>query len=99
MAGCGPVPYPRKEGAVARYYFDLYEGMKLMRDEEGSEFDSLDAAIQGAARSAAEIGTNRLVKGDFTDPVIEVRDERDQRTFTVTASMKIDWHVLPRHPS
>jgi hypothetical protein len=91
--------YPRKDRTVPRYYFDLYEGVELMRDEEGSAFDSLDAAVQGAARSAAEIGTNRLAKGDFTDVVLEVRDERDQRTFTVTASMRFDWHDLPPHRS
>jgi hypothetical protein len=82
---------------VPRYYFDLYEGVELMRDEEGSAFDSLDAAIQGAARSAAEIGTNRLVKGDFTDVVLDVRDEGNQRVFTVTASMRIDRHAPPSH--
>jgi hypothetical protein len=50
--------------------------------------------VHGAARSAAEIGTGRLAKGDTSDVVIEVRDEHGQRVFTVTASMKIDWHVL-----
>jgi hypothetical protein len=62
-------------------------------DDEGSEFDSLDAAVHGAVRSAAEMGTDRLAKGDTGNVVIEVRDEQDQRVFTVTASMKIDWHV------
>ena len=84
---------------MARYYFDLYDGAELVRDEEGSAFGSQDAAIQGAARSAAEIGMNRLAKGDFTDVVLEVRNERYQRVFTVTASMKIDRHDLPPHLS
>jgi hypothetical protein len=77
---------------MARYYFDIQDGTTLVRDDEGSAFDNLDAAVQAAARSAAEIGTSRLAKGDFSDVVIEVRDERDQRVFTVAASMKIDWH-------
>jgi hypothetical protein len=76
---------------MARYYFDLCEGTEFMRDDEGSEFDSLDAAVQGAARSAAEIGTGRLARGDLSDVVIEVRDER-QRVCTVRASMKVDRH-------
>jgi hypothetical protein len=53
----------------------------------------LDAAVQGAARSAAEIGTGRLAKGDTSDVVIEVRDEGGQRVCTLTASMKINWHI------
>jgi hypothetical protein len=49
--------------------------------------------VHGAARSAAEIGTSWLTRGDFSDVVIEVRDERGQRVCTVTASMKIDRHT------
>ena len=62
---------------MARYYFDVQTGKPLVRDDEGAEFDSLDAAVQAAARSAAEIGTSRLARGDFSDVVIEVRDERN----------------------
>jgi hypothetical protein len=80
--------------AVARYYFDIQDGAQVVRDDEGSEFDSLDAAVSGAARSAAEIGTSRLVRGDFSDVVIAVRDEHGQRICTVTASMRINWHTL-----
>jgi hypothetical protein len=79
--------------AVARYYFDIADGAQSMRDDEGAEFDSLDAAVQAAARSVAEIGTGRLAKGDTSDVVIEVRDERGQQVCTVEASMEIEWHV------
>jgi hypothetical protein len=77
---------------VARYYLDIHDGEQFVRDDEGSEFDSLDAAVQGVARSAAEIGTSRLAKGDTRDVIIEVRDQQDQRVVTVTASMTIEWH-------
>ena len=84
---------------VARYYFDVHTGTGLLRDDEGAEFDSLDAAIRGVARSAAEIGTGRLARGDLSDVVIEVRNEHDQRIVTVTASMKVDRHDLSSPPS
>ena len=77
---------------MARYYFDVQDGKPLVRDDEGAEFDSLEAAVQAAARSAAEIGTSRLAKGNFSDVVIEVRDEQNQRVATVTASMRIERH-------
>ena len=77
---------------MARYYFDVQNGKPLVRDDEGAEFDSLDAAVQAAARSAAEIGTSRLARGNFSDVVIEVRDEQNQRVATVTASMRIERH-------
>ena len=83
---------------MARYYLDVRNRTDLLSDDEGTEFDGLDAAVQGATRSAAEIGTGRLAKGDTSDVVIEVRDERSQRVFTVTASMKIEWHNPQHHP-
>ena len=49
-------------------------------------------AQQAAARSAAEIGANRLAKGDTSAVVIKVRDEQNQRVCTVTASMRIERH-------
>ena len=75
---------------MALYFFDIRDGMDLMRDDEGTEFGSVDAAVPGAARSAAEIGTGRLAKGDFRDVVLEVRDEHGRRVGTVTASMRIE---------
>jgi hypothetical protein len=80
---------------MARYYFDVQNGKPPVRDDEGAEFDSLEAAVHAAARSAAEIGTSRLAKGDTSDVVIEVRDEQNQRVCTVTASMRIERHRPP----
>ena len=78
---------------MARYYFDVQNGEPLMRDDEGTEFDSLDAAVHAAARSAAEIGTSQLARGDTSDVVIEVvRDEQNQRVCAVTASMRVERH-------
>ena len=82
---------------MTRYYLDIHDGEQLVRDNEGSEFNCLDAAVQGATRSAAEIGTGRLAKGDTSDVVIEVRDERGQRVCTVRASMTIERHLPSPH--
>jgi len=79
--------------AVARYYFDIHNGGQSTRDDDGAEFDNLDAAVQAATRSVAEIGTGHLARGDTSDVVIEVRDERDQWVCTVKASLKVEWHV------
>jgi hypothetical protein len=46
---------------VARYYFDIHNGAQSVRDD-GAEFDSQEAAVQAATRSAAEIGTGRLAR-------------------------------------
>ncbi len=63
---------------MARYYFDIHDGAQSVHDDEGSDFHSQGAAVQAATRSAAEIGTGRLAKGDISDVVIGVRDEHKQ---------------------
>ena len=84
---------------MARYYFDVHHGARRLHDDEGSEFDSLDVAMQAAARSATEIGTSRLARSDTSDVVIEVRDEQNQPVGTVTAPMMIELHVSrPQEP-
>lgn len=77
------------------YYFDILNGTDYVHDDEGTEFDSLDAAVHAATRSVAEIGTGRLVRGDISDVIIKVRDERNQRVCNVTASMTIERHKPP----
>ena len=78
---------------MPRYYFDILNGMDSVYDDDGAEFDTSDAAVHAATRSAAEIGSNQLAKGDTRDVVIEVRDKRNQRVCTVTASMTIKRHT------
>jgi hypothetical protein len=42
------------------YYFDIREGTRFVPDEEGLEFESLEAA-----ETAAEIGRDRLRRAMF----------------------------------
>lgn len=82
---------------MPRFYFDVHDGADLMRDDDGSEFASVDAAIQGAITSVGEIGRNVLAKGRTSDVAITVRDEQSQRVCTVTASMMVERHKPPSH--
>jgi hypothetical protein len=85
---------------VPRYYFDVREGAQFTVDSEGLEFDSLDAAEREAAVTAAEIGRDRLPKGDARDITVELKNEHHQRVLTVTVSMEIhrvDPEPLPPH--
>ena len=80
---------------MARYYLNVHDGGQSAHADEGSEFDSLDAAVQSALTSAGEIGRSLLGKGDTGNIVNKVRDEHTQRVCTVTASMRIDCHAAP----
>jgi hypothetical protein len=59
-----PFIFTFQDGAVPRFYFDVREGTSFTPDEEGLEFDSLNAAEPEAATTAAEIGRDRLPKDD-----------------------------------
>jgi hypothetical protein len=64
----------------------------------GLEFDSVDAAEYEAARGAAEIGRDRLPKGDAREVTVELRNEYGQRVLTVTVSMEIKRVDPPPQP-
>ncbi len=83
---------------MPRYYFDVREGARFTPDEEGLEFDSLDAAEQEAATTAAEIGRDRLPKSDNREVTVEVRNEHRQRVLTIKVSMEVDRVEPPPQP-
>lgn len=74
---------------MPRFYFDVREGTRFVPDEEGLEFNSLDAAEREAAQAAAEIGRDRLPTGDAREITVELKNEHRQRVLTVTVSMEI----------
>jgi hypothetical protein len=65
------------------------EGTSFTSDEEGLEFDNLDAAERMAAEAAAEIGRDRLPKGEAREITVELRNEHRQRLLTATVSLEI----------
>jgi hypothetical protein len=74
---------------VPRFYFDVWEGAKLTPDEAGRELDSLEAAERVATEAVADIGRDRLPKGNACAVTVELRDEHRQRVLMVTVSMEI----------
>lgn len=74
---------------MPRFYFDVREGARLTPDHEGLELDSLDAAEDEATLTAAEVGRDRLQKGNAREVTVEVRNQDHQRVLIVTVSMNI----------
>jgi hypothetical protein len=83
---------------MPHFYFDVREGERFAPDDEGTEFDSLEAAEHEAACAAAEIGRGRLPKGDAREVTIEVRNEHRQRVLTIKVSMEVDRVEPPQPP-
>jgi hypothetical protein len=84
---------------MSRFDFDVREGPSFTPDDEGFEFDSLDETEREAATSVAEIGRDRLPKGDTREVTVELRNEHRQRVLTVTVAMQINRFVpAPESP-
>jgi hypothetical protein len=75
---------------MPRFYFDVREGPRFAPDDEGLEFDSLEAAELEAACAAAEIGRDRLPKGEARAVTVEVKNEHRQRVLRVKVSIEVD---------
>ena len=84
---------------MLRFYFDVRKGAKFTPDHGGLEFASLDAAERAAAELEAEIGRDRLPKGEARAVTVELRNEHRQRVLTVRVSMEIDRVEPPSKPS
>jgi hypothetical protein len=74
---------------MPRFYFDVRDDGSFTPDDDGREFDSLDAAEQEAARSAAEIGRDRLPMSDVRKVTVEVRDEHRELVGTVMVLIEV----------
>jgi hypothetical protein len=70
---------------MPRFYFDVREGSRFAPEHE-------------AACTAAEIGRDRLPKGNAREITVEVNNEHHQRVLTVTVSMEVDRVEPPPQP-
>ncbi len=75
---------------MPRYYFDVREGARFVPDDEGLDFDSLDAAEREAAEVAAAIGRDPLPKSGAREVTVEVRNEHGERVLTMRVSMHLE---------
>lgn len=72
------------------FYFDVREGERLTRDEEGLDLADLDAAEREATYAAAEIGKEALPKRYTPEIRVEVRDERGEYVLSVAVTMNVE---------
>src|SRR5215203_2083601 len=57
------------------FYFDVRDGHKLMRDDDGLEFPNIEAARDEATRALGELAKDVLPGRAVREMAIEVRDE------------------------
>jgi hypothetical protein len=69
---------------MQRYYFHVRHHEALVRDPEGTEFETLELAYGEAVHSAREILAERLLKGEIIDgEVFEITLESGEIVATI----------------
>jgi hypothetical protein len=74
---------------MPRFYFDVRDDGSFTPDNQGREFDSLDAAELAAAEAAAVIGQDRRPMSAARKVTVEVRDDHRQLVGTVMVLLEV----------
>ena len=76
---------------MPRYFFDIDDGERHVRDDGGWECSGLQEACAVAVRTLPDIARDVAFDGGRQDLVATVRDAGDQTLFRVTLSIRTEW--------
>jgi hypothetical protein len=72
-----------------RYFFDVFDGTQLHRDEEGSDLPNLKAVRDDAVALLPELIKTRLPEDEHRKLVVTVRDESGAAILTASLSLDV----------
>ncbi len=73
-----------------RYYFDTYDGDRLIRDDEGLVLGSPHEAKRQAIKALPDMARDGLPDGNHRDFAIEIRDETGCKVFRARLTLVVD---------
>lgn len=75
---------------MPRYFFDTYDGERLLADDRGIEFENIAAARAAAQAALPDMAKETLREGSHRTFVVSVRDEDEKVVLRVALSMVIE---------
>ncbi len=72
---------------MPRYFFDFQDGELWLKDEEGQEYESLQAARDAAIAALPDIGREAPPRDGKRNFVAYIRDERGAQLCTVELNL------------
>jgi hypothetical protein len=60
---------------MPRFHFDITENGRLIKDEDGQEFDDRDLVRKEAVETGASIARDAFISGSAEQVVVDVRQE------------------------
>ena len=76
---------------MPRFYFDTDDGRTLMKDIDGIELASVDAARDVALKALPDMAQQTSPDGDQQRMAVSVRNESDVSILEVTLSLEVEW--------
>ncbi|MCI0752750.1 DUF6894 family protein [Teichococcus vastitatis] len=71
------------------YFFDIFDGTQLLRDEEGSDLPDLKAARDDAVALLPDLIKSRLPEDEHRRLVVTVRDESGAAILQASLSLDV----------
>lgn len=76
---------------MPRYFIDIDDGERHLRDDEGSEYPGLQEAHDAAMHTLPEVARDVVLDGGRQALVATVRDAGDHALLKVTLSLRTEW--------
>jgi hypothetical protein len=76
---------------VPRFFFDTFDGDRLVPDEEGLELEDLEAAKLEAQTTLPHIAKDKLTDSNKRVFMVSVRDESEQVVMWVALTMIVEY--------
>ncbi|MBA9071769.1 hypothetical protein FHR71_005555 [Methylobacterium sp. RAS18] len=76
---------------MPRYFFDIDDGVRDVRDDEGVTFNDEESARKEAIVTLAELAKDMLLDGNDHVFKAQVRDETDKLVYQAALTLKSGW--------
>ncbi|MEQ1955185.1 DUF6894 family protein [Mesorhizobium yinganensis] len=76
---------------MPRYFFDVFDGEDISRDEVGIDLDHEDMAAEHAVAALPDMAHDELPDGPQRDFWVKVRNGNGEYTFAADLKFKADW--------
>jgi hypothetical protein len=81
---------------MPRYFFDTFDGERLVPDEQGLEMQDLAAARAAAQKALPEMARDALPDGNHRSIVVSVIDEAGGVVLRAALSLVVEEGILDR---
>jgi hypothetical protein len=75
---------------LPRYFFDTYDGHRLISDPEGIELKDVETAKAEAQKALPDLARDALPAGDQNTFIVSVRDEAGQVVLRAALSLIVE---------